>query len=353
MCSTSGIARFLAHMALCAAIVSGGVLFVDSTRSATNAVTREHYHPDLAGAPRSNNTQSKQKPNAITPTSNLLISNKREEAEWGLGGAFKKGAVMTGASSHRLILFTFDDGPDRRTTPLLLDRLDAVGIKAVFFLVARRIASQTPLERQHANIAREIVRRGHIVGNHTHDHLQLPLLDNDDAIFQIVETERIFRKVFGGRPWLIRPPGGARSPRIDKILWKRGYTTMLWNIGAGDFQLNTAEQVYKTWRKVFNRRQNDEGERGGIIMLHDTHPWSVDAFQLIVSDLMDRNCRLLKKGEELFDIVDDPSFFFRVRSKKPEEAQSAPLALDPQLLASRQQRLRRETAQRCRLNTFQ
>ncbi len=353
MCSVGGIARFLAHMALCTAIVSGGVLFVDSTRSATNAVTDEHYHPDLADAHRTDRAQNKPKPAVGPPTSNLLRSNKREEADWGLGGAFKNGAVMTGATSHRMILFTFDDGPDRRTTPLLLDRLDAVGIKAVFFLVARRIASRTPLERQHANIAREIIRRGHIVGNHTHDHLQLPLLNNDDALYQIVETERIFRRVLGGRPWLIRPPGGARSARIDGILRKRGYTTMLWNVGAGDSKLNTAEQVYRTWRKVFERRHKEEGERGGIIMLHDTHSWSVDAFQLIVSDLMDRNCRLLKKGEELFDIVDDPSFFFRARSEKPQESQSAPVALDPQLLASRQQRLRRETAQRCRLRSFQ
>jgi len=340
-------------MALCAAIVAGGGLFVDSTRSASNAVTYDHCRPAVTDAPHSSSAQNQQNPIENTPHSTPLKRDKGEEAEWGLGAAFKKGAVMTGATSYRLILFTFDDGPDRRTTPLLLDRLDAVGIKAIFFLIGRRIASRTPLERQNANIAREIIRRGHIVGSHTHDHLQLPLLDSHDALFQIIETEKIFRKVLGGRPWLIRPPGGARSPRIDEILWKRGYTTALWNIGAGDFQLNTAQQVYKTWRKVFERRQIDDGERGGIIMLHDTYSWSVDAFQLIVSDLMDRNCRLLEKGEELFDIIDDPSFFFRARSRRAEESQSAPLVLDPQLIESRQQRLRRETAQRCRLNTFQ
>jgi peptidoglycan/xylan/chitin deacetylase (PgdA/CDA1 family) len=339
-------------MALCTAIVSGGVLFVDTTRSSTNAITGEHYRPDRVDAPRSNSALDKQEEDGLTPNANRLKRNRREEAEWGLGSAFKNGAVMTGATSHRLILFTFDDGPDRRTTPLLLDRLDAVGVKAVFFLIARRIASRTPLERQHANIARQIIRRGHIVGNHTHDHLQLPLLDNDHALFQVIETERIFRKVLGGRPWLIRPPGGARSPRIDGLLEERGYTTVLWNIGAGDFKLNTAEQVYKTWRRVFERRQKDEGERGGIIMLHDTYSWSVDAFQLIVSDLLDRNCRLLEKGEELFDIVDDPSFFFQPRSKKSEGAQPTPLTLDPQLVASRQHRLRQETARRCKLNNF-
>lgn len=340
-------------MALCAAVVSGGALFVDSTRTATNAVSDEQINPDRIGEkPAEEEAFSRNGP-VVGANGNRLYLDKGETADWGLGNSFRNGLVMTGATPHRLILFTFDDGPDRRTTPLLLDRLDAVGVKAVFFLIARRITGNTPIERQHANIAREIVRRGHIVGSHTHDHLQLPLLGNEDALYQVTQTERVFQKVFNRRPWLIRPPGGARSPRIDRLLWERGYTTMLWNIGAGDFQVSTAEQVFRTWRNVFERRETDEGERGGIIMLHDTYPWSVDAFQLIVMNLMDRNCELLKRGEELFDIVDDPSFFFRARGNRTESAVSPPATLDSNLLASRQERLRRQTAERCRLSTFQ
>jgi hypothetical protein len=64
-----------------------------------------------------------------------------------LGAAYKQGLIITGTARHRLILFTFDDGPDPRTTPLLLDRLDEAGVKAVFFLVASRIALTKPIER--------------------------------------------------------------------------------------------------------------------------------------------------------------------------------------------------------------
>jgi len=181
----------------------------------------------------------------------------------GLGERYRDGAIITGSTPHRLILFTFDDGPDRRTTPLLLDRLDEAGMRAVFFLVASRLTGNTPSERQDVAVAREIIKRGHLVGNHTLDHAQLPLLDEQAALLQIVSAEQIFEKVYGVRPWLFRPPFGAHSERIDTLLASRGYTTMLWNLGTGDFQVRSADEVFEIWRKVFERRYGDVAEGAG------------------------------------------------------------------------------------------
>jgi peptidoglycan/xylan/chitin deacetylase (PgdA/CDA1 family) len=267
----------------------------------------------------------------------------------GLGERYRDGAIITGSTPHRLILFTFDDGPDRRTTPLLLDRLDDAGVRAVFFLVASRIAGNTPNERQDAAVAREIIKRGHLVGNHTLDHAQLPLLDEQAALHQIVSAEQIFEKVYGVRPWLFRPPFGAHSERIDTLLANRGYTTMLWNLGTGDFQVRSADEVFEIWRKVFERREAETGDRGGIILLHDTYTWSVDAFQRIVSHLRTRNCELLERGEELFEFVDDPSLFFMPRADG-DASQEAPAAqLTPEELEARQVPLRETETLRCRL----
>lgn len=261
--------------------------------------------------------------------------------------AYRDGLVIDGATPHRLILFTFDDGPDRRTTPLLLDRLDAVGVKAVFFLTASRIDANTPTEREQAALAREILARGHLVGSHTVDHLQLPLLDDVAMAAQVVGAEDIFLRVLGLRPSLFRPPGGARSPRVDELLATRGYTTVLWNLGSGDFQVHSAEQVLDTFRKVIERREREQGERGGIILMHDTYAWSVDAFQMIWGELWARNCALLARGEELYDVVSDPSLFFQPRGAAPAGFIAAPAQLDPRVLHERQVRLRAEAAQRC------
>jgi peptidoglycan/xylan/chitin deacetylase (PgdA/CDA1 family) len=299
-----------------------------------------------------------EQPRVEDPAAVVAVAAREEEpvqdapalspVEHTLGGAYRDGMIITGATPHRLILFTFDDGPDPATTPLLLDRLDAAGIKALFFLVANRIAGTTPIERQQASIAREIVRRGHMVGGHTLDHVQMPLLDDAAALDQLTRSDEIFERLFGGRPRLFRPPFGAHSQRIDQYLAARGYTTVLWNLGGGDFQVRTAAEVYRTWVKVLERREREYGDRGGIVLLHDTYPWSVDAFQMIVSHLLQRNCELLDSGEELFDIVDNLDFFHVPRGDAPPEAEAPPVQIAEGLIAERQRRLREATMRRCK-----
>jgi len=258
----------------------------------------------------------------------------------------RDGMVITGATPHRLVLFTFDDGPDRRNTPRLLDTLDEYGIRAVFFLTTHRIEGESPWQLENREIAREIARRGHIVANHTAEHAQLPLLESDEVIDQVRRADETLERVLGSRAWLFRPPGGARSPRVDRLLASRGYTQMLWNIGTGDFQVRDSDAVLRTFTRVLARRERDHGERGGIVLLHDTHAWSVEAVPRIVSYLRDQNCELLESGDELYDIVGDPRLFHAPRGE--DASAEAPAARpEDEVLARRQRRLREQTRQRC------
>jgi peptidoglycan/xylan/chitin deacetylase (PgdA/CDA1 family) len=263
------------------------------------------------------------------------------------GATMRDGLVITGGTPHRLLLFTFDDGPDHRYTPGLLDTLDSLGVKALFFLTSRRFEGNTPRERLLASIAQDIVRRGHMVGSHTMDHLQLPLLAPEQLDEQILGTERVFERVLGQRPWLIRPPGGARSSRVDRWLASRGYTQVLWNIGTGDTQVRTSDEVVGTFHRVLERRELDYGERGGVVLLHDIHAWSVDAFPRIVRDLEERNCTLLEQGEELYDIVSDPRIFFAARGVAGPSESAPPVMPDSAWVEARQARLREQAEVRC------
>jgi peptidoglycan/xylan/chitin deacetylase (PgdA/CDA1 family) len=225
--------------------------------------------------------------------------------------------------------------------------LDAAGVKAVFFLTASRIAGRSPGEREQAQLAREIVQRGHLVGSHTVDHLQLPKLDDTGVTAQVIGAEQIFQRVLGFRPSLIRPPGGARSARVDTLLAERDYTTVLWNLGAGDFQVKSANEVFETFQKVLERRERENGDHGGIVLLHDTYAWSVDAFQLIWAELWARNCKLLERGEELYDVVSDLSYFYEPQAGAEPGAYARPARLPAAVFEARQAKLRRETALRC------
>ena len=267
--------------------------------------------------------------------------------EHAFGARFKNGLIIPGDSPHRLILFTFDDGPDKNTTPKLLDKLDHAGVKAVFFLATHRIRGENNTQRDQQEVAREIVRRGHIVASHTTDHMALPTLNDVDALVQIEGAQKIFEDVLGNRPWLFRAPYGAHSSRIDRLVSDRGYTQVMWNLGAGDFLVRTPEEVYKTWKAVLDRRESHHDVHGGIVLLHDTHAWSVEAFDLIYADLMARNCVLAANGGELFDIVSDPTFFFTARGDASPTEMAPPASIPDDVFRERQAKLREQTLQRC------
>lgn len=261
---------------------------------------------------------------------------------------FGDGMVISGGTPHRMILFTFDDGPDLRYTPKLLDTLDELGVRAVFFLTADRIVPSSAWGLRQVELAREIAARGHLIGSHGYDHKQMPLLDDAAVGRQLEQCEQVFEEVFGERPWLFRPPGGARSERTDRLIESRGYTQMVWNLGTGDFQVRSAEAVVETWLRVLERREIEFGERGGIVLLHDIHPWSVDAVPQMVAELRRRNCELLEKNEELYDIVDDPRFFFVPRADAPYGSPAPALRIAPEVLERRQARVRADAELRCK-----
>jgi len=262
---------------------------------------------------------------------------------------FTDGKIMTGATSRRMILFTFDDGPDENNTPILLDQLDRYGIKAVFFLTTNRMAERTPWGRRHRELAREIVRRGHTIGNHTMNHPRLGKASEARLLEEIDGTARFIEDVTGVYPVLFRPPGGIRSERLDRFVKERGYTMVLWNIGAGDFQVDTASLVENTLFRVFERRKREDGHQGGIVLLHDTYRHTIEAFPRIVERFLAENCRLLEAGEELYDFVEDPRYFFSPRDGAGPDEEAAPGDIPPAVLAERQARLREATRARCGL----
>jgi len=122
---------------------------------------------------------------------------------------------------------------------------------------------------------------------------------------------------------------------------------MLWNLGTGDFQVRDADSVVATFRAVLAREENERGVRGGIVLLHDIHEWSVRAFPRIVALLEDRNCELLARGEELYDFADDPALFFAPRGQAGPSEEVPFVELAPEVLEARQRRARARAETHC------
>jgi len=222
-----------------------------------------------------------------------------------LGSGTRGRGVITGVTTHRLLHFTFDDGPDADQTPRLLDMLDQAGMKATFFFSTSRFVSREARNAQAIELAKEVARRGHNLGSHSSEHQRMAKLAPPALRDQLKRSDEAFETIFGAQTRLFRPPFGSRNAALDAMLAERGDATVMWNIGMADWVERKPELVALTFFRALERNERDRGERGGVILMHDTHAWSVDAFKLIATELERRNCAALAGNDELYDSTDD------------------------------------------------
>lgn len=136
------------------------------------------------------------------------------------------------------VALTFDDVPDPRFTPRVLDELKKQGVKATFFIVGSRA-------KKHPDLVRRIHREGHVIGNHSFSH---PLFKNRSvAQFQseIQRTERIIQSIVGYKPKLIRPPYGEINEGQVKWAKQNGYKIINWNVDSLDWKGIDKDKVKK------------------------------------------------------------------------------------------------------------
>src|SRR5882762_11933731 len=121
-------------------------------------------------------------------------------------GAIAPESQLFGKTVHRLadrkqIALTFDDGPNDPHTLNLLDILAKHHVIATFFLIGR-------YARQRPEIAVEIAKRGHLIGNHTFTH-PLLIFQSDSRVRQeILQCREAITDAVGEHSNLFRPPWG-------------------------------------------------------------------------------------------------------------------------------------------------
>ncbi|RRJ67765.1 polysaccharide deacetylase family protein [Paenibacillus oralis] len=127
------------------------------------------------------------------------------------------------------VALTFDDGPDPRFTPQVLDVLQREGVKATFFVLGNR-AKKFPA------LVKRIHHEGHLIGNHSFSHPNFGKRSLKQFQTEILRTEKIIKQTVGYRPKLIRPPYG--EIRETQIQWvkKNGCTIVNWNVDSLDWK---------------------------------------------------------------------------------------------------------------------
>ncbi|MFD0867543.1 polysaccharide deacetylase family protein [Paenibacillus residui] len=143
---------------------------------------------------------------------------------------------LKGSSKGKKVALTFDDGPDQRFTPQVLDVLKKYNVKATFFLVGYR-AEANPA------VVKRIAKEGHVIGNHSYNHPNFPKLPVTVFEQQINRTQNILSRLIGYEPKYIRPPYGAINE--EQLQWaiKNQFLIVNWDVDSLDWKGLDAKQV--------------------------------------------------------------------------------------------------------------
>jgi peptidoglycan/xylan/chitin deacetylase (PgdA/CDA1 family) len=206
----------------------------------------------------------------------------------------------------RELILSFDDGPDLKFTPLVLDELDRRGLKAIFFVTGHRVIGDHPEDLARRELLGRIAAHGHMVANHTMTHRDLCQAD-DLAAAEIDENAEVIAQATGVRPLLFRAPYGARCRKLEAALIARQLVSVGWNIDPQDWRNPTSEGILAY---VESRLSGLRGR--GILLLHDTHPASVFALGPLLDWIARENRTAVREGRPPI-VMRDYSVFLPTR----------------------------------------
>lgn len=182
-------------------------------------------------------------------------------------GTLDAAEMTEGNIEEKRVALTFDDGPHRIYTAKLLDGLLERSVKATFFVIGENIPGNEEL------IAR-MYQEGHLIGNHTYDHVKISDMSAEDACEQVQKTSDLIRAITGEDTEFVRPPFGAWNKELEAPFTM---IPVLWDVDPLDWTTkNTA---------LVEERILSEVEDGDIILLHDCYESSVDAALAVVDEL--------------------------------------------------------------------
>ncbi len=172
------------------------------------------------------------------------------------------------------VAITIDDGPDPAVTPRVLAQLAEHGAQATFFCIGERV-------ERYAELAREIVHRGHAIENHSQRHRHnFSLMGPAGMLAEIARAQDSIAAVAGSSPRFFRAPAGLRNPFLDPVLEQLQLRLASWTRRGFDTVNGDARTVY--------RRLANPLRGGDILLLHDGNAARDAAGQPVILEVLPR-----------------------------------------------------------------
>jgi peptidoglycan/xylan/chitin deacetylase (PgdA/CDA1 family) len=213
---------------------------------------------------------------------------------------------------ERLILLTFDDGPDLQGTPLIMDELNRRKLHAVFFVMGQHIVRNRPEDMARRDLLRKLAVHGHHVGNHTLNHKDLCRNPQIMAV-EIDRAAELITYATGVRPVLFRSPYGARCRVLDRALAQRDMIQVGWNADPREWRGNSEDAIFNEVTSQLARATAPV-----ILLLHDKNLNAVHVLPRILDWIEQEKARVEREGGIPIRVV-DPSLLLRpaIASQQP------------------------------------
>jgi peptidoglycan-N-acetylglucosamine deacetylase len=155
------------------------------------------------------------------------------------------------------VALTFDDGPDPRHTPMILDLLGLGGHRATFCLMGSKA-------KEHPKLVRRIADAGHALANHSWSHPRLVACTPERVQTEIADANKAIADAAGALPGYFRSPYGGWSGMIRATAMEHGLQPLDWSVNTFDWATPGVPYILR----VIERDLRPQG----VVLLHDSAP---------------------------------------------------------------------------------
>lgn len=209
---------------------------------------------------------------------NKSEDHKRNSAAWSNKQINQYDSYYIG-ENEKVIYLTFDEGgSDQTYIKEIADVLNRYEIHGTFFLTRNYITNE-------ADFIRELVASGHVIGNHTRNHLNMSTLANESSVDKFVEeitsVEKAYMEVTGQEMIKVfRFPKGEASERSMKMLQDLGYKNFFWSHAYYDYGPELSYQ--DAYNSMINYYHN-----GAIYLIHPNNKGNYVALEDFIKEMLD------------------------------------------------------------------
>jgi peptidoglycan/xylan/chitin deacetylase (PgdA/CDA1 family) len=181
-------------------------------------------------------------------------------------------------TDHKVIAFTFDDGPNAQYTPELLEIFRAYNGRATFFTIGQQI-ERSP------EVTRAIHEEGHELGNHTYSHPRLTQVDRVQQLVEFEQCEKLIEQITGTKPATFRPPFLDFNEDVNALCESFGYKVI------SALNLGTEDYIQPGINQILNKTRGHL-QPGSVLLFHDGYgnrSQTIEAVRILTSELADQD----------------------------------------------------------------